>query len=155
MPVILRLFAYIVASVLLCACAASGDQFKRIDPPPTDQAVIYIFRTQHAPRAMDLAPAIVVGETEVGALKLDGYLRVEVPPGATEVRMTNRAYMWPNGAPVRKVMVNARAGETHFVEFAVESATGMGTNRVRLGVSLREVSQNTAMQCLPGLRYSK
>ena len=89
------------------------------------------------------------------ALPLDGYLRVQIPAGATEVGMLNRVYLWPKGAPLRNVRLEARPGATHFVEFSVDSYRYDWGNRVNtsyLGVELREVSEEKAMRFLPNLK---
>jgi hypothetical protein len=104
---------------------------------------------------MDLSPGITVNGIEVGALPLDGYLRVPVAPGATEVRMKNRAYLWPSGAPLESVKLDVRPGQMQFVEFSVEKSKAETQPLVRtlyLGVSLREVSQETALRFLPKLK---
>lgn len=145
----------LLLTVLLASCAAHGDLFQKLEPPAADQAVLYIFRTQYVPRNMDLAPGISVNGTEVGALPLDGYLRVQVPPGATEVGLVKRAYLWPVGAPLRTIRVETKAGGTHFVEFSVENyrieKRGLET-RNYIGIDLRSVSEESAMRFLPKLK---
>ena len=104
---------------------------------------------------MDLAPGITVNGKEVGALPLDGYLRIEVPPGSTEVRLNNRAYLWPAGAPLRSLRVEAQPGETYYVEFSVEKyqyVAGSVRNTTYLGVDLRQVNEEAAMRFLPKLK---
>jgi hypothetical protein len=104
---------------------------------------------------MDLSPGVAVNGTEVGALPLDGYLRIQVPPGSTEVRLLNRAYLWPGGAPLRTVRFETRAGGMHFVEFSVESyrfEKGPLESRTYIGIDLRQVSEQSAMHFLPKLK---
>lgn len=151
----MRRYLTLVLLILLSACAAGGDPFLKVEQPSPTQSVIYVFRTQNVPRSMNLAPGIAINGAEVGSLPLDGYLRVQVPPGATEVRLVKRAYAWPVGAPLRVVQLDARAGVAHFVEFSVDSVRYQRdryTNTTYLGVALREVNQDSAMRLLPQLR---
>ena len=148
-------FLLLILSVFLASCAATGNLFQKLDPPSPGQSVVYVFRTQNVTRSMDLSPGIAVNGKEVGALPLDGYLRIQVPAGATEVGMLNRIYLWPNGSPLRNVKLEARPGATHFVEFSVDSyryVRGYGVNTSYIGVQLREVSEETAMRFLPKLK---
>jgi hypothetical protein len=150
-----RLFVNVFVALVLSACAASGQLFTKLEPPAPEQSVLYVFRTQYVGRQMDLGPAIAVNGIEVGALPLDGYLRVPVSPGPIDVRMKNRAYLWPAGAPLHSVKVEARPGQMHFVEFSVEASKAETSPMVRtlyLGVSLREVGEDAAMRFLPKLK---
>jgi len=106
---------------------------------------------------MDLAPGVAVNGTEVGALPLDGYLRVQVAPGSTEVRLLNRAYLWPVGAPLRAVRIQAPAGSTQFVELSVDSFRFENApleKKMYIGLDLRQVDQESAMRFLPKLKNS-
>jgi hypothetical protein len=139
-------------------CASTGSQFTQLEPGGTNEGVVYVYRTQPASRSMDLSPGVSMNGADVGNLKLDGYLRVTVPPGSTEVKLLHRAYLWPNDAPVPSVRFDLKAGETRFVQFSIDSFrhTFDGRNSTSyVGLSLQEVNGSTAMQFLPKLRDAR
>jgi hypothetical protein len=140
---------------MIAGCAASGQLFKELEPPPAGKSAIYIYRVQDdVKRNQFLAPQIVIGK-QTGGLLLDGYLRVLVEPGQTYISMQNNGALWPKGAPLKDLQVQAKAGEMHFVAFEMLSSrleVEARTRTLYLGVSLQETTRQRAMFYLPRLK---
>ncbi|MGD9880658.1 MAG: hypothetical protein AB7F22_09835 [Reyranella sp.] len=97
------------ASVTL-APGAQDIAGKQFSPPPEGQAALYIYREGIFASAV-LLP-VSVGQRAIGALAVDTWFLVDVPPGTYDVRCTG-------GENTDMRTVQLAPGETRYVEAAI------------------------------------
>jgi hypothetical protein len=108
----------LASAALLTACAtASGPQFSTLEPVPSGQAQLYLYR-KAALYASGAAYDVAVDGKPAGKLFNASYLVLALAPGERTVSIDERGF-----TSVKTVKVPAEAGKRYFVEY--DSSKGL------------------------------
>lgn len=144
--------------LLICAtlsgCGATGPKFRAAPEPPSDKALIYIYRPG-AMMAGAKAPTILVNETHKFELLNKGYAQIVLPAGAVLLRIEKESTMslllTPGNNWTGSVFIEAEPGRTYYARFKPEllefsaQPYGGGYN-MRTRADFRQVSERIGRQ---------
>ena len=88
------------------AADASG---KRFDPPPSGQAALYVYRSESSGGGL----TVTANQRTLGVLRRESWLRVDLPPGAQDIRCTT-----PATSTVGSSRMLLSVGETRYLEIS-------------------------------------
>jgi hypothetical protein len=124
---LLKVFQSLACSLMAIAivgCAsARGPQFARLEQAPSNQAVIYFYRTAPESWVKSQAFYIYVNGEKIGCLPYRCYFNCTVTPGKTTIMCDNKKTDYPVFDPVAaltkkrgRVELDLSAGNIYFVQ---------------------------------------
>jgi hypothetical protein len=134
-----RLLAVLLAlSSAGCASVSYGPAFRKIDNPPQDRAVVYIYRP-HLPFAFGEVYDVSANGKFVSKIGDGGYIQYLAEPGTLELSVRRPLTL------TEKLPLEVRGGEIHYVQVTV--TRGILVAQPKFIQQSPEYAQNEIMQC--------
>ena len=143
----------LLLAVFIVGCAASGAAFKQIQAPDPGNAVVYLMREGGFVGAA-YCPNVEANQEKVGCLKMNGYIRIEVPAGENKLCFCKSALEVGNDF---EITLSLKEGEIRYFQWVpkVGDFTVVGGNVYATGGDLETVVEHDQQSALKKLRALK
>lgn len=120
---LLRSIAFLLATVSLVSCAATGPQFERLEAANQNEVVVYVYRPNSFVAGGSYPTLSIDGKEDVG-LKNGGYVRRAVGVGRHTIAL-QKTFNWSEPLSVK---LSTERGRTYFLKLEIQHSGSIQAN---------------------------